>query len=165
MNNKTPTKRKKSTPATTPAPLGMDAFKTRSRANEGQRVELHTPEGNLSPHFLIVRGIDSDEFQKAKAKQARVIAELAAMPEGEREEKALDATCDLLAVLVKDWSFSNPDLMPAGEVYPCNLANVAQFLREAPQIREKVDEMVSRRTVFFRMQSGGLKITPADSSH
>lgn len=163
MKKTTANTRKKAKPEAKPAPVGMDAFKTRSRANEGQRVELHTPEGTLSPHFLIVRGIDSDEFQKAKAKQARVIAELVAMPEGEREERALDATCDLLAVLVKDWSFSDPDLMPAGELYECNLANVSQFLREAPQIREKVDEMVSRRTVFFRMQSAGLKNTPADS--
>lgn len=155
--------RKKAPKGGTAAPLGMSAFMTRQRANEGQRIDLHTAEGTLSNHFLVVQGIDSDAFQKAKAKQARVIAELASLPELEREERALDATCELLAVLVKDWSFSNPDLMPAGETYPCNLATVSQFLREAPQIREKIDELVSRRTVFFRMQSAGLKNTPAGS--
>lgn len=147
-----------------PAIVGMDAFKTRDRANEGQRVELYTPEGKVSAHFLVVQGIDSDPFQRAKAKQSRVIAELIAEKDEDiRDARALDATCDLLAVLVKDWSFSDPALMPAGTAMECTVANVSQFLRDAPQIREKVDELASRRTVFFRMQSADLKNTPEDS--
>jgi len=146
---------------TKPAPpVGMEAFMTRQRANDGQRIELQTPEGDKSPHFLIVRGIDSDEFQKAKSKQARVIGELVALPEEEREDAALEATCKFLAVLVKDWSFSDASIMPEGaELYPCNLENVARFLREAPQIREKIDELVSRRSLFFRNHSGALTNT------
>lgn len=168
MKSTTPRKPRKTAPKggkdTSAAPVGMEAFMTRQRANDGQRINLHTAEGSLSHHFLVVRGIDSDEFQKAKAKQTRIIAEIAALPEEEAEERALDATCNLLAVLVKDWSFSDPAAMPPGaETYPCTLENVSRFLREAPQIREKIDELVSRRTLFFRNQSAGLKITPADS--
>lgn len=161
MKRKTPTTSK--APKGETAPLGMEAFMTRKRANEGTRIDLHTAEGTLSRHFLIVQGVDSDDFQKAKAKQARIMAELVSLPEAERDERSLDALCDLLAVLVKDWSFSNPELMPAGEVYECNPGTVSQFLREAPQIREKIDEIASRRSVFFRLQSAGLKTTPADS--
>lgn len=160
----TPRKRKTAPKGGPAAKVGMDAFQTRQRANDGQRINLHTPEGDLTGHFLIVRGIDSDEFQKAKARQTRRVAEIAALPEEEREEASLDAVCAFLAVLVKDWSFDKPELMPDGaELYECNADNVAKFLREAPQIREKIDELVSRRTLFFRMQSAGLKTTPADS--
>jgi hypothetical protein len=165
MKDQTTTPKGGKTKTEAKAPLvGMDAFKTRDRANAGQRVELYTPEGNLSKHFLVVQGIDSDSFQRAKAKQARVIAELVAeKDEAKRDELLLDATCDLLAVLVKDWSFSDPALMPAGQAMECTVANVSQFLRDAPQIREKVDELASRRTVFFRMQSAALKSSPEDS--
>ena len=157
---KTARKTAKAKPA---VPVGMEAFMTRQRANDGQRLPLYTPEGTETGHFLTVRGIDSDEFQKARARQTRIIAEIAALPEDEREERALAATVDLLAVLVKDWSFSDPDLMPSGTTYACTPENVSQFLREAPQIRERIDALVSQRRVFFRMQAGGLKNTPADS--
>lgn len=148
-----------------PAVVGMDAFKTRERAEAGHQIPLYTPEGELSAHYITVRGMDSDEFQIAKTKQARVIAELSTMKDEQKREVAtLDATCNYLAVLVKDWSFDKKELMPKGATLDaCTRENVAKFLREAPQIKEKIEELVSRRALFFRNQAHALKATPGDS--
>lgn len=148
---------------TTSAPLGMASFMTRQRANEGQRLPLHTAEGVLTKHFLLVRGQDSDEAQRAMNQQVRNVAEVSQLPEDERADAAIDGICRLLAVLVKDWSFSDPELMPEGEALPCTFDNVVAFLREAPQIREQIDTLASKRGVFFRMQSAGLNSTPKSS--
>ena len=123
-----------------PAP-DMSAFMTRTRANEGQKIPLWTPEGEATAHWIQVRGIDSDAFTRAKSKQTRRTAEIAALPEGpERDEAALDATLELYVALVSAWSFD----------MECNHDNVKNFLREAPQIAAEIDKLASRRTFFFR---------------
>lgn len=146
--------------------VGMDAFKTRPLANEGIRFDLVTATGANSPHFLTLLGVDSDAFQKAKARQTRVIAELFAIKdEGEREDQALVATCDMLAVLVQDWSFSDPDMMPEGKTVECTVENVSKFLFDAPQIREQIDKLVSNRALFFKTRSSNLRNTSEGNSN
>ena len=45
--------------------VGMDAFFTRDKANEGIKVPLRTPEGKETDHYLVIRSQWSDDFQKA----------------------------------------------------------------------------------------------------
>lgn len=136
-----------------PAP-GMDAFMTRSKANEGHKLPLYTADGTLSAHWLQVRGVDSDTFRKAQTRQHRRIAELAAMEAEEREEAIIEATLDMQAALVAGWSFD----------MECTPDNVKAFLREAPQIAAEVDKFASRRSFFFKVPSTGLMPTPPPSS-
>ncbi len=134
--------------------VGMSAFFTRARANEGVTIPLHTPEGAESGHWLEISGIDGDAFQKAKARQPRIMAEIAVIEnEEEREAAAMVAMCNLLAVVVKSWTFNDPAKMPSGELYECNVANASMFLQEAPQIRTRIDEIISSRAGFYRLQA------------
>lgn len=120
--------------------IGMDAFKTRTQANLGQKIPLYTKEGELSEHWLIVRGIDSDEFRIAQSKQTRRIAEIAALPDAEREAGIMNATLEMQASLVAAWSFD----------MDCTHENVKEFLQEAPQIASEVDKFATRRAFFFK---------------
>ena len=49
------------------ADLGMSAFFTRDRANEGIELPLYLPNGRKSEHWLRVLGVDSDAFRLAEA--------------------------------------------------------------------------------------------------
>ncbi len=142
---------KKAKPQPVPA---MEDFMTRAKANEGHKIPLHTPDGKLSPHWIRVRGVDSDSFIKARSRQSRRIGEIAAMPEDEQEEAILEATAEMLASLVAEWSFD----------MPCTKENVINFLREAPQIAAEIDKFASSRTFFFKTPSNGLMPTQPPSS-
>lgn len=136
-----------------PAPP-MEDFMTRERANAGHQIPLYAADGRLTAHWLQVRGVDSDEFIRARTKQTRRTAEIVALPEEERDAAIVDATLEMHAALVAAWSFDKP----------CTLANVKAFLREAPQIATEVDKLASRRTFFFKTPSGGLMPSPPPSS-
>jgi hypothetical protein len=123
-----------------PAPP-MESFFTRGRANEGVKVPLYTPDGQLSKHWLVVRGVDSDAFNHAKTKQTRRIGQIASLPEEERDAEIKDATLEMISSLVASWSFDRE----------CTLENIKAFLTEAPQIADKVDEFASKRSLFFQM--------------
>jgi len=124
---------------------GMEEFKTRERANTGHKIPLFTAGGVLTAHWVRVRGIDSDAFQRARTKQTRRIAEIVELKEGEREEAVADATLEMLASLVAEWSFPEP----------CEHDASKYFLRDGPQIATAIDKLSSRRAFFFQ--------TPADS--
>lgn len=138
-------KRIKAKPAAElPAPP-MEDFLTREKANAGHKIPLYAADGRLTAHWLRVRGVDSDAFQRARTRQTRRVAEIAGLAEADREDAIADATLEMQAALVSEWSFEKP----------CTLANVKAFLRDAPQIAAEVDKFASRRTFFFK--------TPLDS--
>lgn len=154
-------KRPKSQPL--PAPE-MSAFMTRERANEGHKIPLHTPDGQLTKHWVRVRGVDSDEFVRARNRQTRKIAAIVEIKsEVEKEDAILDATLDLHCALVADWSFSDSELM-GEKAMACTPENVKNFLRNAPQIAAEIDKLASHRTFFFKTPSGGLMPMPPPSS-
>jgi hypothetical protein len=156
-------KRKSINPAELPAP-DMAEFATRDRANEGHTIPLHTPDGRLTKHWLRVRGVDSDEFIRARNRQNRKTAAIVGIEdEEEREEAILDATLELHCALVADWSFADPALM-ADKAKKCTPANVKAFLRTAPQIAAEIDRLASHRTFFFKMPSGSLMPSQPPSS-
>ena len=121
----------------------MEEFYTRGRAEAGTKIALQTPEGIKTDHYLIVCGIDSDRFRQAEIDTKRKMLELAAeADEAKRAENLNSAKAELVASLVKDWSFDQE----------CNRANVVAFLREAPQIMEQIDRVTANRPLFFTMQ-------------
>lgn len=164
------TRRRKAAPPANVVPLpvpGMDAFMTRAKANEGHRIPLHAADGKLTAHWVQVRGIDSDAFRQAETTQKRRLKEFMQIKdEGEREAAVAEGTLILQASLVADWSFADADIMAKGgnSAIPCTLENVVNFLREAPQIASKIDELASRRTFFFKTPTGSLMPSQPQSS-
>ena len=133
----------------------MEEFYTRGRAEDGVKIPLQTPEGAKTDHYLIVCGIDSDRFRQADIKAKRKMLELAAETDDEKRTENLNsAKAELIASLVKDWSFDQE----------CTRANVVSFLREAPQIMEQIDRVTANRPLFFTMQGSNSESTPESNS-
>lgn len=116
----------------------MAAFFTRERANEGIEVPMYYPNGELSPHKLRIRGVDSDEYRAAYTEMQRKLMEKAAEKDGAPPDRT-DITLDLLVSLVKSWTFE----------VPCTPENVRNFFREAPQLADSVSKLATRRSAFF----------------
>ena len=116
-------------------------FFTRSKANEGERMPLSLPDGTPTDEWLLIRGIDSDEFRAALDEHRRaVLANAAIEDEGERAEKNRLAGLNLHCDLVMDWSFDAELTQDA----------LQEFFTEAPHIAIEVDSFASNRKRFFR---------------
>lgn len=126
---------------------GIDAFKTRSRANEGIRISLSQPDGTPTEHWLQIRSIWSDDYQAARAELIRqAVEDGKRLAEAKPEEAALmrqDAErrrrAALCASLVCGWSF---DLEFSEQA-------AADFLMEAPQIVRYVEKIAEDDRRFF----------------
>lgn len=125
----------------------IDLFKTRSKANEGVKVPLSTPDGKKTEHWLQIRSIWSDEYQAARSELIRqAIEDGKKLAEAKPEEaNTLRKEADRLrrakaaASLVAGWSF---DIEFSEEA-------VADFLLEAPQILAHVERIAEDGTRFF----------------
>lgn len=118
----------------------MSDFFTREKANNGIKVPLFMPNGSMTDQWLLLRGVDSDEFRLADVQAKRDAVRLAAIPETKDRDQAIyDLTIRLTAVLVADWSFDEE----------CTLENVINFFKEAPQIAHAVDVTAGDRGYFF----------------
>lgn len=130
-----------------PASVTMEAFFTRQRANEGVELPLFLPDGTPTTHRIRIRGVDSDAFRAAFADSKRRLLELAQS----KDKSALDsANADeerltLIASLVISWTFTDKE----GKPLPCTPEAVRNLLREAPQLVEAIDQLASRRSLFF----------------
>ena len=119
-------------------------FFTRSKANEGERMPLSLPDGTPTDEWLLIRGIDSDEFRAALDEHRRaVLANAAIEDEAERAEKNRLAGLNLHCALVMDWSFDAELTQDA----------LQEFFTEAPHIAIEVDSFASNRKRFFRKGS------------
>jgi hypothetical protein len=126
---------------------GIDAFKTRGRANDGIRINLAEPDGKPTEHWLQIRSVWSDEYQAARSELIRQAVEdgkrLAAAKEGEvqglRREADRRRRAVAAASLVAGWSF---DLEFTAEA-------VSDFLLEAPQILAHVERIAEDDRRFF----------------
>lgn len=137
------------------AATGMEAFFTRETANEGVTVPLYLPDGSKSEHWLCIRGVDSDAFRLAEADSRRDAFRVAEIEAPDARNQAIaDAKLRLVAALVKSWSFGTP----------CTLDAVIDFFRQAPQIADAVDQLASKRALFFAGRSSGSPTTPKPSS-
>lgn len=139
--------------------MGMEAFYTRDKANEGQRLPLRSPDGKPTDHWLQVRHVWSDAFQAAEEASMREIQEriiaLGDKPDdGEVAKAKRDGTNRLLASLVSAWSFDEE----------CTPDNVAAFLAKAPQIAEQINRFAADAKRFFASESpDGSKKPPRGS--
>lgn len=135
--------------------MSMKEFYTRSKANEGKKVPLSLPDGSPSEHWLVIRGVDSDEFRRAEAKSKRKAIEIAQIKNDQERDAAIEQQkLELIAVLVAGWSFEEE----------CTRDNVVDFLREAPQIADMVDRIAVSRASFFGERSSSSTGTQKKSS-
>lgn len=119
-------------------------FFTRAKANEGERMPLSLPDGTPTDEWLLVRGIDSDEFRMATDEFRRELLALASLKdEKERAEKSEAARLKLNAAFVIGWSFEVEFTRDA----------LLEFLRESPYITAEVDRFASDRRRFFGKRS------------
>ena len=118
----------------------MDEFFTRASANEGVKLPLYLPNGTVTEHFFVVRGVDSDEFRVAESKAKRGAINIAQLDtEAERIDAIQQSERECIASLIASWSFDNP----------CTRPNVMAFLKEAPQIADAVNRFAARREGFM----------------
>lgn len=137
------------------AVTGMDAFFTRSRANEGLELPLYLPNGQKSEHWVRVLGVDSDAFRNAEAESRRDAFRIAQIEDlADRAKAIADSKRHLVASLVVAWSFDRP----------CNVEEVEAFFSEAPQIMDAIDRAASKRALFFAAGSSSSRHTPSTSS-
>lgn len=135
--------------------MTMEMFYTRERANEGIEVPLYTPDGQKTEHWMRIRGVDSDAFRLAEADSRRDAMRIAAIEdEKERSKEIAEAKLRLIAALVMDWSFDEE----------CNEKNVIEFLRQAPQIADVIDQIAGKRALFFAKKSSSSQNLPSTNS-
>ena len=121
-------------------------FFTRAKANEGGRMPLSLPDGTPTDEWLLIRGVDSDEFRHALDAFRRDLLTYASIKdEGEKSEKTEQARLRLNAALVIGWSFDAEFSETA----------LLEFLRESPYIAAEVDRFASDRRRFFGKRSTG----------
>lgn len=129
-------------------------FFTRAKANEGIKLELRLPDGTPTECWIRVRGIDSDAYKKAVADMR--LRALSLMGSDNEEDKAKlkdmskgelhdDELLGMFVALVADWYLLDEEDKPI----PCTPENIKEFLREAPQIAEQINEISTRRKLFF----------------
>lgn len=126
--------------------MSQDLFKTRGKANEGVKLELKTPDGKETEHWLQVRHVWSDAFQEANDLALAEVQEVALASEGDKGKIAAakrEAEVAIWASLVADWSFDQE----------CTPENVAAFLRDAPQIGKAIDKFATDGRRFFGIDS------------
>lgn len=133
----------------------MAAFFTRQRANEGIELPLSFPDGTPSPHWIKIRGVDSDAFKAADAQAKRRMFELATETDKAKIEAFLaEVKLNSITALVISWSFPEA----------CTPENVRNFLKEAPQISDQIDRLATKRGLFFKNGSTNSTPSPAPSS-
>mgnify|MGYP003631759798 CR=1 FL=1 len=118
----------------------LSDFHTREVANEGIKVPLSLPNGDKSEEYLLIRGIDSDEFRRANIKKQRDLVNLAQLSADEREAVLDRASVELIASLVIGWSFKAQ----------FNEKNLTEWLSSSPQIADMIDRIASQRGLFIK---------------
>ena len=133
----------------------MKEFYTRKNANDGVKLPLFLPDGTESEHWLIVRGVDSDEFRAAETLAKRGVIDLAQITDAhERAERVRAAEMRCLASLIAGWSFANP----------LTIDSAVEFIREAPQIGDAVNRFAAQRAAFYKKKSSASVSGPLKKS-
>jgi len=133
----------------------MKEFFTRAGANAGTRIELKLPDGKPSPHWLHVLGADGDVFRQAAVVASReVVRAISALPktptDAELAKIRQEARLRNLAAVIESWSFPQP----------CDEDNKLELLREAPQIADAVDRLITDRSLFTNGSSANSDAAP-----
>jgi len=142
--------------------MDKNEFFTRQKANQG--VKLFLPDartGQLTDEWIRVLGKESDAYRaEDHESHNRIHERLVAV--GTKDKTALDAaaksiireeTFVMLASLITEWSF--------GEL---TREEAVEFLREAPQIADMIDNFTSNRSLFFDSVASSSSTTPTPNS-
>jgi hypothetical protein len=124
-----------------------ELFYTRGPANDGLKLNLFDPrDGKETAHWIRILGRDSDAFRAASDASLRRVREKAPELSGDKKSLArqLEAMWEdeerkLISSLVVEWSFDEP----------CTHEAVNEFLREAPQIADRINEVAGKRALFL----------------
>jgi hypothetical protein len=118
----------------------MKEFHTRENSNNGIKVPLFLPDGKATKHHLMIRGIDSDAFRRAETQAKRKASTLGMIEDiNKRAEEIREIEIECIASLILSWTFEEE----------CTEANVVNFLREAPQIADLVNQLATKRSLFI----------------
>lgn len=118
----------------------LEQFHTREKANKGIKLPLVTPTGEETDHFLMVLGVDSDEFRDKDLEAKREMIGISNSDSDIDEKQWIkEKNLELLATLIGGWSFKEE----------LTIETAVQFLKEAPQIANKVNEIAANRKFIF----------------
>lgn len=107
-------------------------------------MPLALPDGTPTDEWLLIRGVDSDQFRAALDDYRRDALTIAATKDqAEKAEKSEQSRLRLNAALVIGWSL-DADFTEAA---------LLEFLRESPYITAEVDRFASDRRRFFGKRS------------
>ncbi len=134
------------------------ALFTRGGANAGAVMEVLGPDGKKTEHWIRVRGVDSDEFQKAHALMRRRLMEYIEQhgTDIKKDEAYQEHLANLRrehqASLVMDWSFEEP----------CTKEAAIELFTNARYIAEQVDEFAGKRDRF--VSTGQIACEPSQNN-
>ena len=132
-------------------------FFTRQAGNEGVKMDLYDPvTGKKTEHWVRVVSVDSDIYPRANSKamrDARLLQD-SRLTEDEKIERLEKSKLELVAKLVTEWS------LPA----ECSHENVVEFLTEAPQILEAINQLAGNRPLFMMGSSRSSEPLPEPTS-
>jgi hypothetical protein len=119
----------------------MERYKIRSKANTPTRLNLFDPRTReeTSDWLEVVSGL-SDRFRDARDDAMQKAAVIAGNPnEAERKLQSKESQLEMYAALIVGWSFN----------VPCTKENVIAFLREAPQVQNRIIDVADESERFF----------------
>ena len=111
----------------------MELFYTKDMANEGKRVDLFTPTGEKTEHWIVIRSIHSDAYKAAQAEAMRSTL-------GGEEDTVSDKNNKVLASLIKSWSFKTE----------LTQGSAVAFINKAPQIADKIYTLAVNAEFFYK---------------
>jgi len=126
--------------------ISFESLFTRDLANDGVKVELSLPSGEDSGFWLLVAGIDSDVYRKGKTKLMRFAMSLVGKDDEESEDLYQLEIIKRTAACIIDWNLIDDD----GTPWPITDANRFQLLHQAPQIADKIDDVITSRSLYVK---------------
>lgn len=128
--------------------MDINSFDTVTRANEGAPCVLKDIKtGKPTNAIIVLRGMDSDDFQRIKADRARDMAarresgNYAELTQEEKDELAVET----LARMTVGWE----GLSAGGAPMPFSLPAARDLYRRFPAIREQVNVFIADRANFL----------------
>ncbi|ELO0595176.1 hypothetical protein QY625_003477 [Salmonella enterica] len=118
--------------------MKISDFATRQRANEGEKMFLSLPDGTRTKEYLIVRGVDSDAYNRARSEASRRMFSL----KGDEDPSPVveENRLSLMTSLIAGWSLEEE----------FSEATLRELLKECPQIGDQINQFAANRVEFFR---------------
>jgi hypothetical protein len=133
----------------------MEQFFTEEKAAAGIKLHLEDASGKPTEHWLLIRGLDAEEFRIQELASQREAVQISALKNDRAKFAAIvELSRRVTATLVMDWSFPKP----------CNKENVIAFLKKAPQIEKAIDKASGSRKLFSMLGSDSSSPTSAPST-